>query len=77
EWAERQRQDGKKVQVYKLSIGQLRVGGDDVLQTRLETLIPRLKEYERILKAEDKDNEFVLFIDEFHKVVSSFGSGNK
>ncbi|HIF1723100.1 TPA: AAA family ATPase, partial [Enterococcus faecium] len=61
----------------KLSIGQLRVGGDDVLQTRLETLIPRLKEYERILKAEDKDNEFVLFIDEFHKVVSSFGSGNK
>ena len=26
EWAERQRQDGKKVQVYKLSIGQLRVG---------------------------------------------------
>ncbi|HAY6903331.1 AAA family ATPase [Enterococcus faecium] len=77
EWAERQRQDGKKVQVYKLSIGQLRVGGDDVLQTRLETLIPRLKEYERILKSEDKENEFVLFIDEFHKVVSSFGSGNK
>ncbi|HHJ0443898.1 TPA: AAA family ATPase [Enterococcus faecium] len=77
EWAERQRQEGKKVQVYKLSIGQLRVGGDDILQTRLETIIPRLKEYERVLKSEDKDNEFVLFIDEFHKVVSSFGSGNK
>ncbi|BDP92845.1 TPA: AAA family ATPase [Enterococcus faecium] len=77
EWAERQRKNGKKVQVYKLSIGQLRVGGDDILQTRLETIIPRLKEYERVLKSEDKDNEFVLFIDEFHKVVSSFGSGNK
>lgn len=77
EWAERQRQNGKKVKVYKLSIGQLRVGGDDVLQTRLETIIPRLKEYERVLKEEDKENEFVLFIDEFHKVVSSFGSGNK
>ena len=77
EWAKRQRENGSKVHVYSLLIDSLKRDGEELLQARLASIIPRMKEYERILQEEDKENSVVLFIDEIQKVINSFGKGNK
>lgn len=77
-WKEsRETESGNKVIILTLDIGMLASEGTQLLQKRLERLVPRIKKYEKdIMKIQPKI-EVVLFIDEIHMVVSIFGSGSK
>lgn len=74
---EQERETGYKVHVLSLNIGTLSAQGKQILQQRLENLIPKLKEYESVVKTENPKSYVVLFIDEIHMVVSIFGAGDK
>lgn len=73
----RESETGYKVHVLTLSIGTLSSEGKQVLQQRLENLIPKLKAYQTLLQKENPNSYVVLFIDEIHMVVSIFGAGDK
>lgn len=76
-WKKIQEEKGKKVVLLSLSLGAMSSDGVTMLQKRMEELMPKLKEYEKLLKKQDPRYEVVLFIDEVHMVVSIFGKGSK
>lgn len=67
----------KDVELYALNFGRLSAEGLNRLQERLSILIPSLVKYQEKLKEENPNKEVILFMDEIHQVVSSFGSGTK
>ncbi|HDF3191483.1 TPA: ATP-dependent Clp protease ATP-binding subunit [Staphylococcus aureus] len=76
-WLKMQKQKNKNVVLLSLALGAMSSDGNTLLQKRMESLMPKLKEYQDILKENDPNTEVVLFIDEVHMVVSIFGKGSK
>src|SRR5699024_4413225 len=52
-------------------------GSGEDLRRRISTLLPKMKEYEDFLKKTNENCKVVLFIDEAHHIVSTFGNGSK
>lgn len=71
--------ENRKYFVVALRIGYLKTLGDDGLQAAITALLPELANLEldarRLLN--DDDVRIVLFIDEFHMMVTVFGPGTK
>lgn len=76
-WLKMQKQKNKNVVLLSLALGAMSSDGNTILQKRMESLMPKLKEYQDILREQDPNTEVVLFIDEVHMVVSIFGKGSK
>ncbi|HFD6103596.1 TPA: AAA family ATPase [Staphylococcus aureus] len=76
-WLKMQKQKNKNVVLLSLALGAMSSDGNTLLQKRMESLMPKLKEYQDILREQDPNTEVVLFIDEVHMVVSIFGKGSK
>lgn len=76
-WLKMQKQKNKNVVLLSLALGAMSSDGNTILQKRMESLMPKLKEYQDILRKQDPNTEVVLFIDEVHMVVSIFGKGSK
>ena len=74
---ERERYFHKHVEVFELKIGLMASEGQQVLMTRMNTLLDNLKLYQDELQKIHPDGEVILFIDEVHTIVSIFGSGTK
>src|SRR5699024_7601477 len=66
---------GADLPLITVNIGALGSGED--LRRRISTLLPKMKEYEDFLKKINEQCRVVLFIDEAHHIVSTFGSGSK
>lgn len=89
EWYRREISNQRNLYMYSLNIGTLgggNSGGRDeqsLMISRLENMMPKLQQFERFIRIAQEDSnvknkaEVVLFIDEVHKVVSSFGVGSK
>ncbi|RIM88892.1 ATP-dependent Clp protease ATP-binding subunit [Staphylococcus xylosus] len=71
-WAKRQAE--KNVHLLTLNIGALNPAEH---KNRVSTLLPKLKEYEDYLKRNDNNASVVLFIDEFHNIISNFAFPSK
>lgn len=67
----------KHVEVFELKIGLMASEGQQVLMTRMNTLLDNLKLYQDELQKTHPDGEVILFIDEVHTSVSIFGPGTK
>lgn len=67
----------KHVEVFELKIGLMASEGQQVLMTRMNTLLDNLKLYQDELQKTHPDGEVILFIDEVHTIVSIFGAGTK
>lgn len=76
-WLKMQKQKNKNVVLLSLALGAMSSDGNTILQKRMESLMPKLKEYQDILREQDPNTEVVIFIDEVHMVVSIFGKGSK
>ena len=76
-WLKRRRKIKPNLAFFTIDLGALSKDGNSVLQARLEKLLPLLEKYEKLLQEEKPDAEVVLFIDEFHRLISIFGSGTK
>lgn len=76
-YMKKMRKQGKKIYLFSLSIGALASDGLELLQKRMEQLMPNLKSYQDALRQEEPGAEVVLFIDEVHTVISIFGKGSK
>lgn len=82
-WNKREREKGHNVYTFVTDIGALGSEGlngrdrNAVLQGRLEQLLPKMKQVEDIIRTEEPDAEVILFVDEFHLVISTFGAGTK
>lgn len=66
---------GADLHLITVNIGALGSGED--LRRRISTLLPKMKEYEDFLKKINEQCRVVLFIDEAHHIVSTFGNGSK
>lgn len=69
--------EGIPTHLISLEVGTLIGGGGKTAQTRLESLLPLLKVYQDKLQEENPLATVVLFIDEVHTIISSFGEGTK
>ena len=76
-WKKIQQEKGKNIVLLSLSLGAMSAQGKETLQMRLETLMPKLKQYQDILRKTNPFTDVVLFIDEVHMIVSIFGKGSK
>lgn len=76
-WKKIQQDKGKNIVLLSLSLGAMSAQGKEELQMRMESLMPKLKQYQDILRKTNPNTEVVLFIDEVHMVVSIFGKGSK
>lgn len=74
-WGHINAEKGTDVHLITVNIGGLGEGAD--LKKRISTLLPKLKEYEMFLKQFNESARVVLFIDEAHHIVSTFGKGSK
>ncbi|MGJ7589089.1 AAA family ATPase [Staphylococcus shinii] len=74
-WGHLLAKQGVDLHLITLNIGALGSGED--LRRRISTLLPKLKEYEDFLKTFNDKCRVVLFIDEAHHIVSTFGNGSK
>ena len=83
EWHQRQVAKGENIYMYSLNIGMLGSGNSagrdekSLMISRLETMVDRLGNFEKFIQQFEPDAQLVLFIDEVHKVVSTFGAGDK
>lgn len=78
EWSNRrENMTGKKVVMLELKVGMLASEGADILITRMNTMMEKLKLYQDALQREDPRYEVILFIDEVHTVITVFGTGTK
>lgn len=64
-----------EMHVITLDIGML--GSGETLKTRLSKLIPRLKQYQDDLQKGSMYTRVILFIDEAHTIISTFGNDSK
>src|SRR5699024_8136722 len=73
----------ENIYMYSLNIGMLGSGNSagrdekSLMISRLETMVDRLGNFEKFIQQFEPDAQLVLFIDEVHKVVSTFGAGDK
>ena len=67
----------KHVEVFELKVGLMASEGQQVLMTRMNTLLDNLKLYQDELQKIHPDGEVILFIDEVHTIVTIFGAGTK
>lgn len=74
---EREKYFHKHVEVFELKIGLMASEGQQVLMTRMNTLLDNLKLYQDELQKIHPDGEVILFIDEVHTIVTIFGTGTK
>lgn len=63
------------MEVFQLEIGLL--GGGETLKRRMVTLLPKMKQYKDKLREKKPNADVVLFIDEVHKIISTFGESTK
>lgn len=75
EYARRENLGLRDIHVITLDIGML--GSGETLKIRLSKLIPRLKEYEEDLQKYSMYARVILFIDEAHTIISTFGENSK
>lgn len=68
---------GIPTHIVSLEVGTMIGGGGRDAQVRLESLLPLLKVYQDKLQQENPDATVILFIDEVHTIISSFGEGTK
>lgn len=76
-YAKRKYLQGEKTVVLSVNIGALNSGGVHNLKERMENLLPKVKEYEDVLKENDDSVKVMIFIDEVHRIISVFGKGSK
>lgn len=74
-WKNKKEASRDYVEVFQLEIGLL--GGGDILKRRMSTLLPKMKQYKDKLQEVKPNADVVLFIDEIHKVISTFGESTK
>lgn len=67
----------KHVEVFELKIGLMASEGQQVLMTRMNTLLDNLKLYQDEMQKIHPNGEVILFIDEVHTIVTIFGVGTK
>lgn len=75
EYARRESLGFRDIHVITLDIGML--GSGETLKIRLSKLIPRLKQYEEDLQKYSMYARVILFIDEAHTIISTFGENSK
>lgn len=75
EYARRESLGFRDIHVITLDIGIL--GSGETLKIRLSKLIPRLKQYEEDLQKYSMYARVILFIDEAHTIISTFGENSK
>lgn len=75
EYARRESLGLRDIHVITLDIGML--GSGETLKIRLSKLIPRLKQYEEDLQKYSMYARVILFIDEAHTIISTFGENSK
>ncbi len=75
EYARRESLGLRDIHVITLDIGML--GSGETLKIRLSKLIPRLKQYEEDLQKYSMYARVILFIDEAHTIISTFGKNSK
>lgn len=75
EYARRESLGLSDIHVITLDIGML--GSGETLKIRLSKLIPRLKQYEEDLQKYSMYARVILFIDEAHTIISTFGENSK
>lgn len=75
EYARRESLGLRDIHVITLDIGML--GSGETLKVRLSKLIPRLKQYEKDLQMHSIYAKVILFIDEAHTIISTFGENSK
>ena len=70
---------GHKFMVFSLRVGLLGAIGTGKLQTELANIFDEIKKLETIAQRllHDENVKFILFIDEFHLLVTIFGKGSK
>lgn len=69
--------NGIPTHIVSLEVGTMIGGGGRDAQVRLEALLPLLKVYQDKLQEENPQATVILFIDEVHTIISSFGEGTK
>ena len=70
---------GREYFVVSLRVGSLKAMGNDALQSALSNMLTELKALETLAKRTLNNNKIrlILFIDEFHMLVTIFGPGTK
>lgn len=74
-WKNKKEKSDNYMEVFQLEIGLL--GGGETLKRRMVTLLPKMKQYKDKLREKNPNADVVLFIDEVHKIISTFGESTK
>ncbi|HDK8139677.1 TPA: ATP-dependent Clp protease ATP-binding subunit [Staphylococcus aureus] len=70
-------QQEKDIDIHLITVNIGALGEGEALRKRISTLLPKFKQYQEFLRQINKNCEVILFIDEAHHIVSTFGYGSK
>lgn len=74
-WKNKKEASDDYIEIFQLEIGLL--GGGEQLKRRMTTLLPKMKQYKDKLRETKPNSDVVIFIDEVHKVITTFGESTK
>lgn len=74
-WKNKKEASDDYIEIFQLEIGLL--GGGEQLKRRMTTLLPQMKKYKDKLRETIPNADVVIFIDEVHKVITTFGESTK